>query len=523
MKPEKLLLPGAALAVAALIVLLPTYYVGLMTLAGTNALVCLGLAFLLAAGQLSLGHAAFLGGGAYASAILARDYGVPPPLAILLAVAACAALAYVIGRLTLRLRGHYLPLATLAWGIAATSASWRPSKSPAALPACPTSRRCACWAWSSAPAPWALAWAAVGLAYIAYCRIYRGRMGRAARAIKSSPTMAAAFGVDVAAAKIRIFVLSAALAALAGGLYAFYMSFLSPTSFSIGVSFNLLIMVVLGGCLHPLGPLLGVLAYTAIELGAQYLIANLLGIPGQMETMLFGLILIVALLRWPNGLLTWVRLKPPARPAAAGEAPRAAPGHGRPAPERGRRAQALRRAAGAQDVTLDIPPGRITGLIGPNGAGKSTLFNVMTAVLPASGGRVSLDGAALPARAHEVVRRGVARSFQHVQLVPELTVLDNVLIGGHIQGKAGLLSAALGLDRAEERRLARGARRTGAGRRGGRGVAPGRQPDAGQPAAGRGGARPDGTARRAAAGRAGGGPARPGKGRAGATDAQAAR
>ena len=88
-------------------------------------------------------------------------------------------------------------------------------------------------------------------------------------------------------------------------------------------------------------------------------------------------------------------------------------------------------------MTLDIPPGRITGLIGPNGAGKSTLFNVMTAVLPASGGQVSLDGAALPARAHEVVRRGVARSFQHVQLVPELTVLDNVLIGGHIQGKAG--------------------------------------------------------------------------------------
>ena len=109
-------------------------------------------------------------------------------------------------------------------------------------------------------------------------------------------------------------------------------------------------------------------------------------------------------------------------------------------------------------MTLDIPPGRITGLIGPNGAGKSTLFNVMTAVLPASGGQVSLDGAALPARAHEVVRRGVARSFQHVQLVPELTVLDNVLIGGHIQGKAGLLSAALGLDRAEERRLAREAR-----------------------------------------------------------------
>ncbi len=460
MKPEKLYLSGAALAVAALILLLPTYYVGLLTLAGTNALVCLGLAFLLAAGQLSLGHAAFLGGGAYASAILARDYGVPPPLAIALAVAACAVAAYVIGRLTLRLRGHYLPLATLAWGIAAyvcLVAATDLTGGASGLSDIPPPRVFGLEFGTRGMG--AVAWIAVGLAFIAYCRIYRGRMGRAARAIKASPTMAAAFGVDVAAAKIRIFVLSAALAALAGGIYAFYMSFLSPTSFSIGVSFNLLIMVVLGGCLHPLGPLLGVLAFTAIELGAQYLIANLLGIPGQMETMLFGLILIVALLRWPNGLLTWVRLKPPSRPAAPDEA-EAAP-HPVSAGQRLSVDAVHKRFGGLQalkDVTLDIPPGRITGLIGPNGAGKSTLFNVMTAVLPASGGRVALDGDALPARAHEVVRRGVARSFQHVQLVPELTVLDNVLIGGHIQGKAGLLSAALGLDRAEERRLAREAR-----------------------------------------------------------------
>ncbi|MDF3848291.1 ABC transporter permease subunit [Achromobacter denitrificans] len=460
MKPEKLYLSGAALAVAALILLLPTYYVGLLTLAGTNALVCLGLAFLLAAGQLSLGHAAFLGGGAYASAILARDYGVPPPLAIALAVAACAVAAYVIGRLTLRLRGHYLPLATLAWGIAAyvcLVAATDLTGGASGLSDIPPPRVFGLEFGTRGMG--AVAWIAVGLAFIAYCRIYRGRMGRAARAIKASPTMAAAFGVDVAAAKIRIFVLSAALAALAGGIYAFYMSFLSPTSFSIGVSFNLLIMVVLGGCLHPLGPLLGVLAFTAIELGAQYLIANLLGIPGQMETMLFGLILIVALLRWPNGLLTWVRLKPPSRPAAPDEA-EAAP-HPVSTGQRLSVDAVHKRFGGLQalkEVTLDIPPGRITGLIGPNGAGKSTLFNVMTAVLPASGGRVALDGDALPARAHEVVRRGVARSFQHVQLVPELTVLDNVLIGGHIQGKAGLLSAALGLDRAEERRLAREAR-----------------------------------------------------------------
>ncbi len=458
MKPEKLIFPGAAIVVAALIGLLPTYYVGLLTLAGTNALVCIGLAFLLAAGQLSLGHAAFLGGGAYASAILARDYGIAPLLAIVIAVAGCAVVAYFIGRLTLRLRGHYLPLATLAWGIAVYvcfvaangltgGASGFSDIPPLGLFGIEFDTR----------AMGALAWIAVGLVFLAYCRIYRGRIGRAARAIKASPTMAAAFGVDVAATKIHIFVLSAALAAMAGGLYAYYMSFLSPTSFSIGVSFNLLIMVVLGGYLHPLGALLGVLAFTLIELGAQYLIANLLGIPGQMETMLFGFILIVALLRWPQGLLTWVRLAP-ARRSDPGASPPAPPARTAAPAGEGLRVQDIHKRFGGlhalKGVSLAVQPGRITGLIGPNGAGKSTLFNVMTAVLAASDGRITLDGQGLPTRPHQIIRRGVARSFQHVQLVPELTVLDNVLIGGHIHGKAGLLSAALGLDRQEERALA---------------------------------------------------------------------
>ena len=110
-----------------------------------------------------------------------------------------------------------------------------------------------------------------------------------------------------------------------------------------------------------------------------------------------------------------------------------------------------------KDVTLDIPPGRITGLIGPNGAGKSTLFNVMTAVLPASGGR-SRWTARRCRRARTRWCGAAWRSFQHVQLVPELTVLDNVLIGGHIQGQGRAAVGRAGPDRAEERRLAREAR-----------------------------------------------------------------
>lgn len=469
MKLEKFSFAAVVAAVAALIVVLPTYYVGLLALAGINALLCMGLAFLLAAGQLSLGHAAFFGVGAYVPAILARDHGFAPLLAMLLGVVACMAMAYVIGRITLRLRGHYLPLATLAWGIViyvcfvaaieltggASGMSDIPALSIFGLDM--GTREMS-----------ALVWVAVGLVFVALCRIYRGRLGRSARAIKASPMMAAAFGVDVAAVKVKIFVLSAALAALAGGLYTYYMRFVSPSSFAIGESFNLLIMVVLGGFVHPLGAILGVLAFTAIKLGAEYVFANLLGIPGQMETMLFGAILIIALLRWPNGLLTWFKpqwlsaadyREPPApAPFVPGvDAPGAdAPGAGAPkrvlrADEVGKRFGGLRALNG---VSIEVPSARITGLIGPNGAGKSTLFNVMTSVLPATEGRITLDGEPLPKRSCDVIMRGVARTFQHVQLVPGLTVLQNVMIGGYSQGRAGLFAAALGLDHEEESALA---------------------------------------------------------------------
>ena len=143
---------------------------------------------------------------------------MPPPLAIALAVAACAAAAYVIGRLTLRLRGHYLPLATLAWGIAAyvcLVAATDLTGGASGLSDIPPPRVFGLEFGTRGMG--AVAWIAVGLAFIPSCRISRGRWGRAARAVKASPTMAAAFGVDVAAAKIRIFRPVGRAGGLAGG------------------------------------------------------------------------------------------------------------------------------------------------------------------------------------------------------------------------------------------------------------------------------------------------------------------
>jgi branched-chain amino acid transport system permease protein len=207
---------------------------------------------------------------------------------------------------------------------------------------------------------------------------------------------------------------------------------------------------------HPLGAVLGVVFFTILELFAQHLIASVLHLPGQIETMLFGTVLIITLLRWPNGLLTWVRLSN-SYAVGRGDRPKVAKAVRRRKASTTVAVSNLTKKFGGltalSSVTLTVPPATITGLIGPNGAGKSTLFNVMTGVYPATEGEVSIGGTALPKAAKDVVRSGVARTFQHVQLVQELDVLQNVLIGAFANGKAGLLSAAIGTDRVEEAQL----------------------------------------------------------------------
>jgi branched-chain amino acid transport system permease protein len=290
------------------------------------------------------------------------------------------------------------------------------------------------------------------LAYLAFRRIYRSRVGRAARALKSNTTMASAFGVDVARVKTQVFVLSAALGGLAGSLYAYYMQFLSPSSFSLGASINLLIMTVLGGAAHPLGALLGVAFFSVLELSGQHVIANILGLPGQVESMVLGAVLIIGLLKWPNGLIGWVGVSNRHN------------GSDEPLPIALKRKPVLASATlsangvtkrfggltALSQVSVSVPARTIAGLIGPNGAGKSTLFNILTGVFPASDGTVSVGGQPLPGKLRKVVSCGIARTFQHVQLVQELDVLQNVLIGGYTHGTCGLLAAAIGADRQEE-------------------------------------------------------------------------
>ncbi|MDP9607662.1 UNVERIFIED_ORG: branched-chain amino acid transport system permease protein [Variovorax paradoxus] len=453
---ERVILGIGAALVTSLLLTASTYYVGLVAVVGVNSIVVMGLAFLMATGQISLGHAAFLGLGAYGSALLTARWGVPVLLAIPCATALCALVGYLLAKLTLQLKGHYLPLATLAYGMAISvcfvaaidltgGASGLTGVKPLSVFGFVFDTRLTA----------TLIWVVVALLFIGYRRVYQGRVGRVARALKSNSVMVSAFGVDVPATRTRIFVLSAALGGLAGALYACYMQFLSPSTFSLGASINILIMVVLGGVAGPLGAILGATFFTIIELSAQQVIANVLNLPGQVETMVFGAMLIVMLLKWPNGLLSWARVgdgrttaRVEPKPAAALSASPRAQGPALLA------AQNVTKTFGGltalADVSVDIPGAAITGLIGPNGAGKSTLFNILTHVYPATDGTVTFNGKPLPKTSQGVVRQGIARTFQHVQLVQDLDVLQNVLIGGYINGRSGLISSAFGLDRAEE-------------------------------------------------------------------------
>lgn len=454
--PQRLVLGAVGALVVVLLLAASTYYVGLVAVLGVHAIVVIGLGFLMASGQISLGHAAFVGLGAYGSALLSMRLGMPVLLAIPCAVLLCTLVGYVLAKLTLQLKGHYLPLATLAYGMAITvcfvaavditgGASGLTDVRPLSVLGHAFSTR----------ATATVIWVIVALLLIGYARIYRGRVGRVARALRSNSVMVGAFGVHVPATRTRIFVLSAALAGLAGALYACYMQFLSPSTFSLIPSVSFLIMAVLGGVAGPLGAVLGAAFFMLIELAAQHVIARVLELPGQVETMVFGVLLITMLLKWPDGLLSLIptqERKPPL------------PDAGTPAQaEPSRRAPAALAAhnvtkkfgglTALSDVSVAIPGGAITGLIGPNGAGKSTLFNVLTHVFEATSGSVTLNGQPLPKTSQDVVKQGVARTFQHVQLVQELNVLQNVLIGGYSRGRAGLFSAAFGLDRAEEAAL----------------------------------------------------------------------
>ncbi len=456
--------------------------VSLMNDMGISALVALGLVLLTGVGgATSFGQAAFVGIGAYATAWLSTAGGFSPWLGLPFALLLTGAAACVIGLLTLRLGGHFLPLSTIAWGLSIPlifgnmDALGRYS-GMANLPAL----HLGTLRLADPRAMYYVIWICVAFALWFSHNLLRSRPGRAIRALRGGPVLLASVGADAFAVRRGLFVVAALFAGLAGWLYTYANRFVSPSPFDLRASIEYLLMAILGGVGYLSGALLGSGLVLLLKDLLQDLLPMLSGRAGQLDAVVFSA-LFIALLHYARGgamsfvarrLRRWRVVQPPAMPAEQGPVlpRRAQPARGEALLE----VQAVSKRFGGllavDAVSFEVRAGEIVGLIGPNGAGKSTMFNLLTGVLPKSAGRVRLLGRDITALSQRrIARMGVARTFQHVKLRPAMSLLDNVALGTHARTRGGLLAAGLRLDRAQERQALREAawqlRRVGLGGR----------------------------------------------------------
>jgi len=448
--------------------LLSEFHVTLLNYIGLYSIVALGLVLLTGVGGLtSFGQAAFVGLGAYTTAYLTTAHGVSPWLTLLAGLAVTGVVALVLGLLTLRLSGHYLPLGTIAWGISLyflfgnlgflgghTGLTGIPVVELFGL-ALDTGREF-----------YYLIWVALLGAVLATQNLLDSREGRAIRALKGGGLMAESMGVDTARTKTVIFLIAALYACLSGWLYAHLQRFVNPTPFGLHIGIEYLFMAVVGGAAHVWGALVGAGLITVLKQWLQDLLPKIFGQSGNFEVIFFGVLLVIVLQRAREGIWPWlVRLVPVKvgqRTVAEAE-----PLLCRPMPAVGTvllEVKDARKTFGGlvanDNMNLTVKAGEVMALIGPNGAGKSTMFNCISGVDPVTSGEIRFLGERTDRlAARENARRGMGRTFQHVRLLPTMSVLENVALGAHLRGAKGVLSAALHLERAEEARLLSEAKR----------------------------------------------------------------
>ena len=440
---------------------LPEFQVTLLNYIGLYSIVALGLVLLTGVGGLtSFGQAAFVGLGAYTTAYLTTVYALSPWLALVAGLVLTFAISLFLGYISLRLSGHYLPLGTIAWGISLyflfgnmeflgghTGISSLPAINLLGV------------VLDSGRKFHYLIWTLALLALLSMHNLLDSRSGRAIRALKGGGLMAESFGVDTARLKIIIFVYAALLASLSGWLYAHLLRFVNPTPFSINAGIEYLFMAVVGGAASVWGAVIGAGILTILKQWLQDFLPKLLGQSGNFEMIVFGVLLVLLLQRARDGIMPLVvryfpRSHKPLPLATQALPVRARPVIGQAVLELTAARKAFGGLLAVNDLSFSMNSGEILGLIGPNGAGKSTVFNLVTGVLPVTGGEIVFRGERIDAlSSRAIVTRGMARTFQHVHLLPDMSVLENVAIGAHLRGEKGVVSAGMHLERVEEAKL----------------------------------------------------------------------
>ncbi|MGE0733505.1 MAG: ATP-binding cassette domain-containing protein [Alphaproteobacteria bacterium] len=451
------LIPTAFLAVAPLV--LGSFTLTLLNYVGVYALVALGLVIMTGVGGItSFGQAAFVGISAYTTAWLTTTQGLSPWLGLVAAIALTGAVAAILGAVTLRLGGHYLPLSTIAWGIAIfylfgnmnmlgrhNGISGIPPVEIGPI------------SFVKTGSVYYLIWFVVAIAVFLCRNLLDSREGRAVRSLRGGTVMAESLGIDAFRMRLVTFVLAGLLAAVSGWLYAHMQRFVSPAPFDIKPGIEYLLMAMAGGSGHIAGALVGALLITLLKNFLQDVLPSISKNAGQLEIVVFGTLFILLMQYARGGLVPFfLRRIPKRHPKVPGEDAqglqrRTLPAAGQPLLAIDGVTKRFGGLVAVDNVSFEVKTGEILGLIGPNGAGKSTMFNVITGVLKPEGGKVSYDGAEITGlAARRIAARGIARTFQHVKLRPNMTLLDNVVLGTYLRTRSGFLSGALRLDRREE-------------------------------------------------------------------------
>ena len=397
------------------------------------------------AGQKSLGQAGLFAAGAYAVALLTTRTEMNPWLALLLAAAVSGVFGVLIALPSLRVKGPYLAMVTLAFGIVVEKlvGEWTDvfGGAQGIYGIKPL-------AWNGHPLS-ALQWVWLGLVFSAVTHVLlrnllKGRFGRALLSLQADEIASSSVGVRVYRAKVIAFVIAAVTCGVAGALVAQQNQYINSDFITFHLSIFILLLVLFGGAGSTYGPVIGAVLLTLVD--------ALLARWPSAQHFLYGFLLLFALYVMPGGVVGLLA-KLPQRRRPVPQSPSSFKPTILIAPFTNGELLAVKNVSKAyggvktaQDVSFNLKRGHIHALIGPNGAGKSTMINMLTGVVDPDAGSIQfLNQDIVGQPAHTICRLGMGRTFQNLRLFADLSVLDNVMLGRHSRMENGFLASLMAL------------------------------------------------------------------------------
>jgi len=445
------------------------YWLNLINLAISYSVACIGLNIVLGyAGQLSLAQAGFWGLGAYTSAILTTQFGVPVWIGLIASFIVAGLFGILLGIPTLKLTGHYLAMATIGFGIILQliliNTIWL-TKGSDGIPNIPSPSFFSFELKHPNTFFYVAIFILILLTLIAI-RIKNSRIGRSFMAIRENEMAAETMGVDSTYYKIMAFALSAGYAGIGGWMFAHSCShYISPDTFSFGQSVLLLSMAVVGGIGSAIGAIIGATLLTLVPEFFRFLkdyylmfyaaciVLIMIFMPGGITDLIINLLFIQKKVKWwlsdatakESKTETTSKLNKSFDNKIFGSINSCSGSE-----EILLKIEGLTKRFGGlvavENVNITIRRGKIQALIGPNGSGKTTTLNMLSGLYFPTSGTINLDGINIAGKKpHAITSLGIARTFQNIRLFGELSVIENVLIGQHYHFKSGLLSSILRL------------------------------------------------------------------------------